>query len=78
MFQSLLNSTASELAQSQTVVLSANTITKVKFSPTSMQGDLLGYQVIFSLSITSGATAGNATTVGSALYSHKILSLIHI
>jgi len=72
MFQSLLNSTASELAQSQTVVLSANTITKVKFSPTSMQGDLLGYQVIFSLSITSGATAGNATTVGSALYSHKI------
>jgi len=72
MFQSLLNSTASELAQSQTVVLSANTITKVKFSPTSMQGDLLGYQVIFSLSITSGSTAGNATTVGSALYSHKI------
>jgi hypothetical protein len=72
MFQSLLNSSASELAQSQTVVLSANTITKVKFSPSSMQGDLLGYQVIFSLSITSGSTAGNATTVGSSLYSHKI------
>jgi len=72
MFQSLLNSTASELAQSQTVVLSANTITKVKFSPTAMQGDLLGYQVIFSLSITSGSTAGNVTTVGSSLYSHKI------
>jgi hypothetical protein len=74
MFQSLLGSSGSELAQSQTVVLSANTITKVKFSPASMSGDLLGYEVILSLSITSGATAGTATTVGSSLYVHKITS----
>jgi len=74
MFQSLLGSSGSELAQSQTVVLSANTVTKVKFSPASMSGDLLGYEVILSLSITSGATAGNATTVGSSLYVHKITS----
>jgi len=74
MFQSLLGSSGSELAQSQTVILSANTVTKVKFSPASMSGDLLGYEVILSLSITSGTTAGNATTVGSSLYIHKITS----
>ena len=74
MFQSLLGSTGSELAQSQTVNLSANTVTKVKFSPSSMNGDLLGYEVIFALSITSGTTAGNATTVLSSLYAEKITS----